>query len=38
MASVNELKEVLKDNLESKGVLNNIRAKIRQEIFDSLND
>lgn len=38
MASVNELKEVLKETLEERGVLNEIRAKVRAEIFNSLND
>ena len=38
MASINELKEVLKDTLEEKGVLSEVRAKIRAEIFNALND
>ena len=38
MASVNELKEVLKETLEERGILNEIRAKVRAEIFNSLND
>ncbi|EAR85025.1 fop amine-terminal dimerization domain protein (macronuclear) [Tetrahymena thermophila SB210] len=38
MASVNELKDVLKETLEEKGVLTKIRAKIRAEIFNTLND
>ena len=38
MASINELKEVLKETLEEKGVLSEVRAKIRAEIFNSLND
>jgi len=38
MASVNELKDVLKETLEEKGVLSKIRAKIRAEIFSTLND
>lgn len=38
MASVNELKEVLKETLEEKGVLSQIRARIRTEIFNTLND
>jgi len=38
MASVNELKEVLKETLEERGVLNEIRARVRAEIFNSLND
>ena len=38
MASINELKNVLKDTLEEKGVLSQVRAKIRAEIFNALND
>ena len=38
MASINELKEVLKETLEERGVLNEIRAKVRAEIFNSLNE
>lgn len=38
MDSVNELKDVLKETLEERGVLNEIRAKVRAEIFNSLND
>ena len=38
MASINELKNVLKDTLEEKGVLSQVRAKIRSEIFNALND
>lgn len=37
MATINELKEVLKETLEEKGVLQQIRARIRAEIFNSLN-
>jgi lisH domain-containing protein FOPNL len=36
--SVNELKDVLKETLEENGVLSQIRAKIRAEIFNTLND
>ena len=36
MASLEDLKNVLKETLESKGVLNDIRAKIRAEIFTAL--
>jgi hypothetical protein len=36
MSSLKELKEVLKDTLEEKGILKDIRAKIRAEIFKSL--
>ena len=38
MASINELKEVLKETLEEIGTLSQIRAKIRAEIFSTLND
>lgn len=38
MASINELKEVLKETLEERGVLSQVRAKIRAEIFNTLND
>ena len=38
MASINELKEVLKETLEEKGVMSQIRARIRAEIFGALND
>lgn len=37
MASINELKEVLKETLEERGVLSQIRAQIRSEIFGTLN-
>jgi lisH domain-containing protein FOPNL len=33
MATIEELKEVLKESLDEKGVLNKIRAQIRSEIF-----
>lgn len=38
MATVNELKEVLKETLEERGVLAQLRARIRSEIFNTLND
>lgn len=38
MASINELKNVLKDTLEEKGILSQVRAQIRSEIFNALND
>lgn len=38
MATINELKEVLKETLEERGVLSQIRARIRAEIFNSLNE
>ena len=36
MANVNELKEALKDTLEEKGVLNEVRAMMRQAIFQAI--
>ncbi len=33
MATIEELKDVLKDTLEERGVLSKIRARIRAEIF-----
>ena len=36
MASLDDLKNVLRETLESKGVLGEIRAKIRAEIFTAL--
>ena len=38
MASINELKNALKDHLEEKGVLNQIRSSLRNEIFSTIND
>ena len=38
MASINDLKNVLKETLEANGVMQQIRARIRAEIFNSLND
>ncbi len=38
MATINELKEVLKEHLEDKGVLNQLRTSLRSEIFKTLND
>ena len=38
MASITELKNVLKETLEERGVMSQIRARIRAEIFNSLND
>jgi len=38
MASLNEMKEVLKEHLEKNGTLNEIRSKMRAEIFNTLND
>nr|CCA23819.1 PREDICTED: similar to predicted protein putative [Albugo laibachii Nc14] len=36
--SLSELKEVLKDTLESRGALGQIKARIRAEIFSALDD
>ncbi len=36
MASLEDLKSVLKETLEQKGVLNDIRARIRAEVFTAL--
>uniref|UniRef100_A0A2K6F2A6 Centrosomal protein 20 n=1 Tax=Propithecus coquereli TaxID=379532 RepID=A0A2K6F2A6_PROCO len=38
MANVTELKAVLKDTLEKKGVLGHLRARIRAEVFNALDD
>uniref|UniRef100_A0A8D0B300 Centrosomal protein 20 n=1 Tax=Salvator merianae TaxID=96440 RepID=A0A8D0B300_SALMN len=38
MATVTELKAVLKDTLEKKGVLEQIKAKLRAEVFNALDD
>ena len=34
MTNVNELKDALKETLEERGVLNQIRALMRQSIFE----
>ena len=36
MASLDDLKSVLRETLEQKGVLNDVKAKIRAEIFTAL--
>ena len=36
MASLNDLKSVLRETLEQKGTLNEVKAKIRAEIFTAL--
>ena len=36
MASLEDLKAVLRETLEQKGVLNDVKAKIRAEIFTAL--
>ncbi|KAM6155979.1 centrosomal protein 20 [Rhynchocyon petersi] len=38
MASVAELKAVLKDTLEKRGVLGHLKARIRAEVFNALDD
>ncbi|XP_027695550.1 lisH domain-containing protein FOPNL isoform X1 [Vombatus ursinus] len=38
MATVTELKAVLKDTLEKRGVLGHLRAKMRAEVFNALDD
>ncbi|XP_050761923.1 centrosomal protein 20 isoform X4 [Gymnogyps californianus] len=38
MATVAELKAVLKDTLEKRGALGQIKARIRAEVFNALDD
>jgi lisH domain-containing protein FOPNL len=38
MATLEDLKNALKETLESRGVLNELKAKIRSEIFSALDD
>ncbi|KAL4240317.1 Centrosomal protein 20 [Mactra antiquata] len=38
MSSTHELKDVIKDTLENRGVLGQIKARIRAEVFNSLDD
>lgn len=38
MATLDELKSALRETLESRGVLNQLKAKIRSEIFSALDD
>lgn len=38
MATVTELKAVLKDTLEKRGVLRHLKARIRAEVFNALDD
>uniref|UniRef100_A0A8C6HP40 Centrosomal protein 20 n=1 Tax=Mus spicilegus TaxID=10103 RepID=A0A8C6HP40_MUSSI len=38
MATVTELKAVLKDTLEKRGVLGHLKARIRAEVFNALDD
>jgi lisH domain-containing protein FOPNL len=36
MSNINELKDALKDTLESRGKLNEIRAMLRSSIFEAI--
>ena len=38
MATVNDLKDVLKEHLQQSGALDQIRAKLRGEVFKALNE
>lgn len=38
MATVNELKKVLKETLENKGVMNQLKAQVRSEVFNAMDD
>lgn len=38
MATIDDMKTVLKESLEERGVLSELRARLRAEIFNSLND
>ncbi len=38
MATIDDMKTVLKDTLEERGILSELRARLRAEIFNSLND
>ncbi|XP_051877916.1 LOW QUALITY PROTEIN: lisH domain-containing protein FOPNL [Pristis pectinata] len=38
MATVSELKAVLKETLEKKGVMGQLKARIRAEVFSALDD
>jgi len=38
MASIDDLKNVLKETLDNRGALNQIRARIRAEVFSALDD
>ncbi|XP_048348351.1 centrosomal protein 20 isoform X3 [Sphaerodactylus townsendi] len=38
MATITELKAVLKDTLEKRGALGQIKARIRAEVFNALDD
>ena len=38
MTTLNEMKEVLKEQLEKSGALNGVRAQLRSNIFSTLNN
>jgi len=38
MSNIQELKDVLKETLEERGVLSEIKSRIRAEIFNALNE
>ncbi len=38
MAKIDDLKAVLKETLENRGVLSHVRARIRAEVFNALDD
>lgn len=38
MATIDELKKLIQDTLEQRGVINDLKAKIRSEVFNSLED
>ncbi|XP_059902602.1 lisH domain-containing protein FOPNL [Gadus macrocephalus] len=38
MATIGELKSAVRDTLESRGVLNQLKARIRAEVFSALED
>ncbi|CAL8269622.1 unnamed protein product [Gadus morhua 'NCC'] len=38
MATITELKSAVRDTLESRGVLNQLKARIRAEVFSALED
>ncbi|KAL8175274.1 UNVERIFIED_CONTAM: hypothetical protein K2H54_017698 [Gekko kuhli] len=38
MATITELKAVLKDTLEKRGILGQIKARVRAEVFNALDD
>jgi lisH domain-containing protein FOPNL len=38
MATLEELKNALRETLESRGIMNEMKAKMRSEIFQALDD